>query len=123
MKMVYYAKYFEYFEQARSDLLRGIGMPYPEIERLGFFLPVVEAHANYRKPARYDDLVVVKAVVKDLPQARIRIEYEVFGDHDRETLAVGHTIHSFVNASTGKAARAPAVFLKHLQKSFQHQRA
>jgi acyl-CoA thioesterase FadM len=44
--------------------------------------------------------------------ARIRIEYEVRGEADRELLATGHTVHSFVNASTGKPTRAPEQFLQ-----------
>ena len=112
MKMAYYGRYFEYFEQSRSDLLRKMGLPYPEIERLGFYLPVIEAHANYMKPARYDDSLQVTAIVKELPTARIRIEYEVRVEPDRELLATGHTVHSFVNASTGKPTRAPEQFLQ-----------
>ena len=112
MKMAYYGRYFEYFEQSRSDLLRKMGLPYPEIERLGFYLPVIEAHANYMKPARYDDSLQVTAIVKELPMARIRIEYEVRVEPDRELLATGHTVHSFVNASTGKPTRAPEQFLQ-----------
>jgi acyl-CoA thioester hydrolase len=112
MKMAYYGRYFEYFEQSRSDLLRKMGLPYPEIERLGFYLPVIEAHANYMKPARYDDSLIVTAIVKDSPMARIRIDYEVRGESDRELLATGHTVHSFVNASSGKPTRAPEQFLE-----------
>ncbi|HXG37184.1 MAG TPA: thioesterase family protein, partial [Bacteroidota bacterium] len=74
MKFVYYAKYFEYFEQGRSDLLRAIGLPYPEIEKLGIFLPVIEAFARYRKPAKYDDLLTVETIINEMPVARVRIE-------------------------------------------------
>ena len=49
MKMVYYGRYFEYFEQARSDLLRSIGLPYSEVEKAGTYLVVIEAHARYRQ--------------------------------------------------------------------------
>ena len=52
MKFVYYGKYFEYFEQGRSDLLRAIGLPYAEIEKQGIFLPVVEAFAKFQQSAR-----------------------------------------------------------------------
>ena len=114
MKMVYYAKYFEYFEQGRSDLLREIGMPYPEIERLGYYLPVIEAHANYRKPARYDELLDVIIMVRELPEARIRIEYEVHNAATNEVLADGHTVHTFVDAATGRPTRAPAAFIEKL---------
>jgi len=120
MKMVYYAKFFEYFEQGRSDLLRNIGMSYPEIERLGYFLPVIEAHAHYLRSARYDDLLTVKTILKEQPQVRVRIEYEIYNEH-AELLAEGYTVHSFIQASTGKPARAPKAFLDLVAKNlFSH---
>ena len=119
MKMVYYAKYFEYFEQGRSDMLRELGMPYPEIERMGYYLPVIEAHANYMKSASYDDLLTVKTMMKEIPQARVRIEYEVLTEGSGELLAQGHTVHSFVKATTGAPSRAPKEFMDLVHTAFQ----
>ena len=116
MKFVYYARFFEYFEQGRSDLLRGLGMPYPEIERMGYYLPVVEAHANYLASARYDDLLTVRTIIAEPPQVRVRITYEV--ELDGKRLAEGHTVHSFVSAATGRPVRAPKEFLDAVAKRF-----
>lgn len=118
MKMVYYGRFFEYFEQARSDLLREIGLPYPDIEAMGYYLPVVEAHARYMKAARYDELLSVKTIVKEMPQVRVRIEYEVHNTETHDLLAEGYTIHSFVSATTGRPARAPDQFVEALAKAF-----
>ncbi len=118
MKMVYYAKFFEYFEQGRADLMRNIGMPYPELEQMGYYLPVVEAHARYIKAVRYDDEVVVKTILKDMPQVKIRIEYELTNNQTGEKLTEGYTIHSFVRATTGKPTRAPDRFLELLTGQF-----
>lgn len=119
MRSVYYAKYFEYFEQARSDLLREIGLPYPEIERMGFFLPVIEAYAHYRKAAHYDELIEVITFLHEMPTAKIKLDYEIYKDGEREMLADGYTVHSFVNSSNGKPTRAPEQFLKVVGKAFQ----
>ena len=119
MKFVYYAKYFEYFEQGRSDLLRAIGLPYPEIEKLGIYLPVVEALARYRKPAKYDDLLTVETIIAEIPVARVRIEYKILREGDDEPIAEGYTIHSFINAETGKPTRAPQVFIHTLEEEFK----
>ncbi|HEX9658101.1 MAG TPA: thioesterase family protein [Bacteroidota bacterium] len=108
MKFVYYGRFFEYFEQGRSDLLRELGLPYPEIEAMGLILPVIEAHADYKKAARYDELLRVVTSMKEKPIARVRIDYQVFRDGEEDLLAEGYTIHSFVTASTGKPTRAPA---------------
>jgi acyl-CoA thioester hydrolase len=115
MKFVYYGKFFEYFEQGRSDLMRAIGLPYPEIEAMGLLLPVIEAHATYKQSAKYDDLINVVTYLREPPVARVRIDYEVFREGESDLLADGYTIHSFVNAETGRPTRAPVQFLEALQ--------
>ena len=115
MKFVYYGKFFEYFEQGRSDLLRSIGLPYPEIEAMGLMLLVIEAHATYKLPAKYDDLINIVTCLREPPVARVRLDYEVFREGETVLLADGYTIHSFLNAKTGKPTRAPAQFLETLQ--------
>ncbi len=119
MKMVYYAKYFEYFESGRSDLLRDIGLPYPEIEHMGFHLPVIEAHAKYYKSARYDDLIKVTTTLRDKPQARVRLEYQIHNVETNDLLVEGYTVHSFIDAATGKPTRAPGRFSEIVETAFR----
>ena len=116
MKFAYYGKFFEYFEQGRSDLLRSIGLPYTRVEEMGLFLPVIEAHASYKKAARYDDLLHVVTILKDTPVARVRLDYEVYMEGEKDLLADGYTIHTFVNSATGKPTRAPAQFVEAIEK-------
>ncbi len=118
MKFVYYGKYFEYFEQGRSDLLRSIGMPYPEIEAMGFFLPVLEAKANYHIPAHYDDLLYIKTILKEVPISKIVIEYEVRNSNSEKISATGVTTHCFINSQTGKPTRPPEKFLEKIYPLF-----
>jgi len=119
MKQAYYGRYFEYFEQGRSDMLRSIGLPYPRIEEMGLFLPVIEAHAEYKLPARYDDELEVIVLLRDRPVARVRLDYEVMRKGEQEPLATGYTIHGFVNSSTGRATRAPAQFIEAIEKALE----
>lgn len=119
MKQAYYGKFFEYFEQGRSDLLRSIGLPYPQVEELGFYLPVIEAHAEYKRSARYDDLIDVVTILRDRPVARVRLDYEVFREGETEPIATGYTIHGFVSAETGRATRAPAQFIEAIEKAMK----
>ena len=90
-------------------MLREMGLPYAAMEKNGISLPVVEAHCKYMKGARYDDLITIKSFLKEKPMARIKIEYEVFNASKKEILAIGYTIHSFVN-SNGKPTRPPKEF-------------
>lgn len=117
MKTVYYGRYFEYFEQARSDMLRDIGLPYSHVEEMGLLLPVIEAHAEYRRPARYDEEIQICAYLKEKPVARVRVDYEVLREGETEPIAAGYTIHSFVNSGTGKPTRAPGQFLEAVERA------
>jgi acyl-CoA thioester hydrolase len=115
MRVVYHGKYLEYFELGRSDLIRNLGLPYSQLESEGIFLPVVEAFAKYRRPAHYDEVLIVESEVKEIPMASLRIEYRVFRDGEHELLAEGYTLHSFLNVATGKPTRAPKALVDVLQ--------
>ena len=111
MRFAYYGKYFEYFEQARADFLRSVGFPYGALEEQGVWIPVIEAHAEYKRSARYDDLLIIETRVREVPGVKFRIEYEVHRDGESEILATGHTVHTFLKALTGKPTRPPANFI------------
>lgn len=106
MGVVYYANYLRYFELSRSDFFRALGGSYVELEKLGFGLPVVEATARYRAPARYDDCIVIEARLTELRRASLRFEYVVRREADGEVLATGHTVHACVGAG-GKPTGLP----------------
>ena len=115
MRVVHHAKFFEYFELGRSDLIRSLGMGYGELEAKGIFLPVVEALAHYRRPALYDEVITVESFISEVPKVSLRIEYRVTREHEPEILADGYTIHGFLNAATNRPTRPPAFFLELLE--------
>lgn len=117
MKIVYHAKYLEYFEVGRSALIRSLGMPYSELEARGILLPVVEVYAKYRKPARYDELLLIEACIPELPQATLKIDYRIYLGEENNVLVEGYTIHSFTSTSTGKPTRPPGYFVQLLEKA------
>ena len=86
MGIVYYNRYFEFFEQARTELLADIGLIVSEIERKGFYLPVVSAKCNYKKGARFEDEIIVKTMKNARPLARLKIDYEVWRKKDNDFL-------------------------------------
>ncbi|OYV85437.1 MAG: hypothetical protein B7Z63_05495 [Ignavibacteriae bacterium 37-53-5] len=109
MHGVYNGRYFEYFEVGRAELMRSLGMTYRQFEEAGFFLPLTEAYAKYMRQVQYDDMIEVVAMLKETPQARLRIDYEIL--RGSEKMTEGFTVHSFVDVSTGKPVRAPRLFL------------
>ncbi len=66
MGVVYYANYLRFFEGARAGYWRGCGRTHKDLDNWGVALPVVEAHARYRKPAFYEDLLAIEGMDKEL---------------------------------------------------------
>ena len=106
MGVVYYANYFVWFEVARTDLLRTMGWSYREMEQAGVSLPVIEAHCEYLRPARYDDELDVKTEGRMLSPVRMEFLYEVVHREGRLTAASGRTVHAALDRA-GRPCRLP----------------
>ena len=107
MQVVYYAEYFVWFEVARTELFRAMGMPYTVISRKrGFHTPVVQAHADYKASAMYDDEVAVKVWVSKVGTSSVRLDYEVTKLPGKELLCTGHTVHVLIGED-GKPKAIP----------------
>jgi len=107
MGVVYYANYLVWFEIGRADLLRQTGWSYREMEADGVSLPVVEAHCEYKQPARYDDELEVRTTGSMVSPVRLRFDYHVVRSADGTILANGYTVHASLNRS-GRLCRVPA---------------
>jgi acyl-CoA thioester hydrolase len=111
MRFVYYANHFIYYEVARTEWLSVRGLPYHVMESTGFAIPVLQAHCDYRSPARYGDELVVRATPSMLDRLRIRFDYETRrGSPDGDILAQGWTHHVCMDRE-GKPRRPPADLL------------
>ena len=106
MGVVYHANYFVWFEIGRCEQLRTIGSSYRDLESSGIMLPVIEAHCDYRAPARYDDELAVKTWGELLSPVRLAFRYEVSRPADGTVNATGRTVHAVVDRS-GKPCRLP----------------
>jgi acyl-CoA thioester hydrolase len=106
MGVVYHANYFVWFEVGRTDLLRNHGWTYREMEAEGLSLPVIEAHAEYKQPARYDDELDVRVVGSLISPARVQFAYEVVRMADNQLLVTGHTVHAAIDRG-GRPCRLP----------------
>jgi len=106
MGVAYYANYFVWFEVGRCELLRTLGGSYNQLEETGVLLPVIEAHCNYRAPARYDDALMIETTGSLKSRARVEFLYEVRRKTTSELLASGNTIHAATDPS-GHPQRVP----------------
>ena len=107
MGVVYHANYFVWFEVGRTDLLRGSGWSYRELEGDGVSLPVIQASCDYRLPARYDDELEIRTTGAILTHVRVEFTYEVVRISDGASLVTGRTVHAALDRD-GRPCRLPA---------------
>jgi acyl-CoA thioester hydrolase len=118
MGVVYHSNYFPYFESARAESIRELGFTYADMEKMGVIMPVVDVHCRYLRPAKYDDLLTVKTMLKELPvHHKIEFHHEVFNEKE-ELLAVGKIILYFMEANGMKRTTMPTDLLKKLESFF-----
>ncbi|UCH62813.1 MAG: acyl-CoA thioesterase [Fidelibacterota bacterium] len=110
MNVVYYSRYYEFFEAARGAFMRRINLPYEQLEREGIFLPVVESHCRHFLPATYEDLLTIETRLDDEPKAKVKLSYRIYKEGVERPIAEGYTIHSFVNKDL-KRVEVPEAFL------------
>jgi acyl-CoA thioester hydrolase len=107
MGVAYHGGYFAWFEVGRTDLLRGRGLTYRELESEGLRLPVIEAHARFLRPALYDDMLEIRTELAALSGARVAFAYEVHREGTPGPIATGSTAHAAVDLH-GRPRRLPA---------------
>ena len=107
MGVVYHTHYLDYFEYARTEALRSLGITYKQLEDSGIIMPVVEAQVRYHQPAYYDDMLAVHTIFKTLPHVRVPIAYEVYREETGAKVASGTVVLCFVDRRRGRPVRAP----------------
>ncbi|MFH1778708.1 MAG: thioesterase family protein [Candidatus Omnitrophota bacterium] len=105
MGVVYYANYYVWFEVARTEYFRSLGFPYRNLEKDGIYLVAVNSSCQYKQPAHYDDQITVKSRISSIKNTSFIFEYEV--ERDKDILAVGKTVHVFINRKS-KPVKIPA---------------
>lgn len=106
MGVVYHGNYAQYFEMGRVEWLRNLGVSYKWMEENGVMLPVVSLSMNYKKPARYDDLLTVKTIFKSQTSVKIEFDYEIYNEK-MELLTIAHSTLVFVDMKTGRPTLPP----------------
>src|SRR3989338_2080595 len=104
--VVYYARYLDWFEAGRTEILRDKGITYSELETTGLFAPVVEIKVNYKKPARYDDIAILETSVESIGNSSIKFNYKVFDKKTKELLVEAYTVNVFITKEM-KPVRIP----------------
>jgi acyl-CoA thioester hydrolase len=118
MGYVYYGFYAMYYEVARVESLRQLGLTYKEIETMGIIMPVLENRSKYLAPGRYDELLTIVTTVREKPGVRIKFEYEIFNEENKP-IHQGETLLAFVDKKSGRPRRPPMEMEKVLEPYFK----
>ena len=78
MGIVHHSNYIKYYEEARSAFMRHLGVSYADMEAQGVLMPILKVESNYKRPARYDDVLTVRIIIKDIPICRFRMSVNLF---------------------------------------------
>lgn len=114
MQVVHHANYLRYMEDARVEYFRAGGLELNDLMEEGIVFPIVEVSVKYRKSARYDDILVVKAYLRRLDRARFDFDYEIINEKTGDLLVTGHTVNTYTDRRTGRIVRLPKEKLEKL---------
>lgn len=118
MGFAYYGVYAQYYEVARVEAFRKLGISYKELEEGGTMMPVLELKTRYHGPAYYDEELTVKVSIPQLPSVRILFTYEVLNEKS-ELINTGETTLVFTDKNSGRPKRTPELMINLLKPYFK----
>ena len=111
MGVVYHGNYAQYFEIARLTWLEELGFSYKKMEENGIMLPVVSLHTEFKKSAKFDDILTIRTRLRKEPSVKIEFDYELF-NAEGELLTTGGTVLVFISKETRRPIKCPEDMLK-----------
>jgi acyl-CoA thioester hydrolase len=117
MGVVHHSNYIRYYETARTDFIKSLGVSYRQLEESGTAMPIVNISIKYIQPAAYDDILTVKTTLKELPTSRITFYYEMYNQAGK-LINEGYTILAFLNQETQRPSRVPEILMERLRPLF-----
>lgn len=109
MGYIYHGKFLEYFEVARTEMIRDLGFSYKDLEELGVMLPVINVELNYKRPVFYDELMNIRVSIYDRPDTRLYVYYDVLSA-DGKTKVEARVVLCFVDQQTRRPCPPPDLF-------------
>jgi acyl-CoA thioester hydrolase len=117
MGVVYHGNYFTWFEIGRVELCRQLGFEYKRMETEDdSFIVVADAHCRYKRPARFDDLMLIRTKISQSQRRTVRFDYEIIDQASGELLATGDTLHVICDR-LGKPKSLPEKYRKYFPVS------
>ena len=113
MGVIHHGNYATYFELARIEWLRSLGLSYGKLEIQGILLPVLSLSIEFKQPLHFEDQIQIEIFLENDPTSIIDFSYQIF-NQNKVLCTTAKTRLAFVNADTRKIMRCPEVFLNAL---------
>ena len=97
MGIVHHSRYYPWFEIARGEFIKEIGLSYGDMEKMGILLPLTETYCKYIQGLTYEDEIIITCRIEKLSVARVSFLYEVIRKKDMVKVSEGRTVHGFVD--------------------------
>lgn len=115
MGTVHHANYAKYYETARWELFRSLGISYHSVEEAGFMLPVMKMNFQFLKTTHYDELLTVKTTLKEIKGVRIWFDYQLYNEQG-ELINTAETELAFVRRNNWKPCAPPEFVLSAIEQ-------
>jgi acyl-CoA thioester hydrolase len=116
MGTVHHSNYVKYYETARWELFRSIGLSYHSVEEAGYMLPVISMKFKFHKTTHYDALLKVDTTLKAIKGPRLWFSYKLYNEKD-ELINDAETELAFVNSKNWRPCVAPDFVLKAIENN------
>jgi acyl-CoA thioester hydrolase len=117
MGVAHHSNYIRYYETARTDFIKSLGLSYRQLEESGTAMPIINVNCRYIQPATYDETLTIKTILKELPTSRITFYYEVYNQAGK-LINEGHTVLAFINQEAQRPSRVPEILMERLRPLF-----
>lgn len=118
-QIVHYSKYFVFFERAEEEFYRSLGFSFIDFRSRGLWLPRVEAFCQYKKPARFGDLLEIELTVDELKEKSVKYGFKVTNKETSDLLALGYLVVVEADRQTGKATQIPVEIVEKLKPFYK----
>lgn len=119
MGVVYYGNYPQYYEVGRVEAIRALGMSYKNIEESGIIMPVSKMNIKYVLPAKYDELLRIVTIVKEIPDKRITFKCEIYNENN-DLINFGEVTLAFIDLASKKSIEIPAFIWDKMKPFFNN---
>jgi acyl-CoA thioester hydrolase len=112
---VHFSRFFVYFERTEEEFYRSLRLGFTDFRNKGLWLPRVEAFCQYKKPARFEDMLEVELTPEQLKEESAKLGFTVTNKETAELLATGYFVVVAADKNTGKATQIPKEFVDKLK--------